>query len=226
MKKLFLITLFFVVNISCAQHAWTKAKVYLKSGEILKGEARVPIDANQNNNGLYKLLSKENLRFRTSKKSKQKKYKPDRIDSIIFFGKTDKFKRLKYIPVKMSNSKLGFAQLIVDGKIKLVGRTNIVTEKSLTPSPMSRTVSGPDGIALHIPATYNNVSRSYQALYVIKNNNKIFAIDKFSLLKSFKNRAKNYFRDCTLLVKKLDNREFKKEDLIRIVEYYNLNCGE
>lgn len=43
--------------------------------------------------------------------------------------------------------------------------------------------------------------------------------------KSFTKRAKEYFADCPELTSKLGKKGFKKENLIRVVKYYEKNCG-
>jgi hypothetical protein len=45
-------------------------------------------------------------------------------------------------------------------------------------------------------------------------------------LKSFKIRIKDYFKDCSGLVTKINNKQFGRKDLVEIAEYYNANCGE
>lgn len=43
---------------------------------------------------------------------------------------------------------------------------------------------------------------------------------------NFKKIASNYFKDCPKLVKKIQSKEFRKRDIVEVVEYYNDNCGE
>ena len=42
--------------------------------------------------------------------------------------------------------------------------------------------------------------------------------------KSFKRSMKKYFKDCPSLVEKIDNKEFSKDEVLQVVEYYNQNC--
>jgi hypothetical protein len=42
--------------------------------------------------------------------------------------------------------------------------------------------------------------------------------------KSFKKSIKKYFKNCPSLIEKVDNKEFLKDELLEVVEYYNRNC--
>lgn len=43
---------------------------------------------------------------------------------------------------------------------------------------------------------------------------------------SFKNKIADYFSDCPVLQKKILNKEYRREDLIKIVKFYNNQCSE
>ena len=42
--------------------------------------------------------------------------------------------------------------------------------------------------------------------------------------KNFKKAASNFFSDCPQLVKKIENRELKKKNLMAIIDFYNNSC--
>ena len=42
--------------------------------------------------------------------------------------------------------------------------------------------------------------------------------------KNFKKAASDYFKDCSSLVKKIQNKEYKKKDIRAVVEFYNMEC--
>ena len=46
--------------------------------------------------------------------------------------------------------------------------------------------------------------------------------DPFS--KSFKKAASKYFKDCSSLIQKVKNKEYKKSDIEEVVKYYNSKC--
>lgn len=43
---------------------------------------------------------------------------------------------------------------------------------------------------------------------------------------SFKENAIKYFEDCEILVKKIEEKDFKRKDVAEMVEFYNENCGK
>ncbi len=43
--------------------------------------------------------------------------------------------------------------------------------------------------------------------------------------KSYKQRAKKYFSDCPSLSEKIGTKGFKKNDLKKVIKYYEKNCG-
>jgi hypothetical protein len=63
------------------------------------------------------------------------------------------------------------------------------------------------------------VSEGY--VYFIEKNNKTIRIGG-----KIKNKRMNLFSDCPILIEKIKNKEFKKREVIEIVDYYNNNCGE
>ena len=42
--------------------------------------------------------------------------------------------------------------------------------------------------------------------------------------KSFKKSTSKFFKDCPKLVEKIKNREYRRDDIIEIVNYYNFEC--
>ncbi|WP_179374794.1 hypothetical protein [Winogradskyella wichelsiae] len=42
--------------------------------------------------------------------------------------------------------------------------------------------------------------------------------------KSFKKSMNKYFKDCSALLEKVENKEFSKDNLIDVLEFYNQNC--
>ena len=42
--------------------------------------------------------------------------------------------------------------------------------------------------------------------------------------KSFKKSIKKYFKSCSSLIEKVENKEFSKDEILEVVEYYNRTC--
>ncbi len=54
----------------------------------------------------------------------------------------------------------------------------------------------------------------------------VFRITSFgNISKNFKNTASEYFKDCPELVKKIEDKTFKKDDIEEVVRFYNTHCG-
>jgi hypothetical protein len=60
---------------------------------------------------------------------------------------------------------------------------------------------------------------------ILRDGNKPQIFNQVSLTKSFRKRSMDYFEDCPILRAKLENKEFVKEDLQKIVEFYNSSCN-
>lgn len=231
LKHLVLIAFLFFACKANAQYGWTEAEVYLKEGKLIKGLASIPME-----NADYSTFgkSKENLKFKTVKKAKSQKFKAEQIDSIIFTIKYDekvdkkkveKTRQAKYIPVFLDKKKKkqGFAELIVNGKIKLVGRTVSYSSSQMVHGPQS---IGTNGDMIYLPPVYQQYSGLHNTLLLVRDGYNAIKINQVSLFKAFRKRASEFFGDCPTLVSKIESKEFKKEDLIAIVEYYNSNCAK
>ncbi|AUC80804.1 hypothetical protein CW733_01095 [Lacinutrix sp. Bg11-31] len=63
---------------------------------------------------------------------------------------------------------------------------------------------------------------SHNQVMFLKAGEKSKIFNQISLTKSFRKRAMDYFKNCTVLKNKIDKKEFVKEDLQDIVKFYNL----
>ena len=225
MKKAIYILLILILPIQLsAQYGWTKADIYLKNGTVLNGEANLTMMSKTIN------LKKEKVKFRANKKGKKSKYTPNKVDHIIFTieykekengKKITKTKKAKYIPVYLNKkqTKLGFVELIVDGKLRLVGRTVLVQSGGNMMFPAHPSV--PNSTAVFSPIYFLD----HNEIMLLKEGEKPKVFNQVSLTKSFKNRASDYFKDCPRLQARIKNKELKKEDLEEIVNYYNSSCN-
>jgi len=221
--KHYLILFVFCLIISpvFAQYGWTKAEVTLKSGTILKGEASLGMMSNGIN------IGKEKLKFRTNKKSKTKKYLPKEIKQAIFTitykekvgrKKIEKTRVEKYIPIffNKKQTKLGFVELMVDGDLRLVGRTVAVQSGG-----WNYGAGAPGAAPVYLPGFMG----SHNQVMFLKDGEKPKIFNQVSLTKSFRKRAMDYFKVCPKLKNKIDNKELVKEDLKEIVKFYNSSCN-
>lgn len=216
----FLLAFLLCLNLSFAQYGWTDAEVYLKNGKTLIGEAKIPMMSAALN------LKKEQLKYKKDKKGKKSKYKPQEIDSIVFTihytervnkKKVEKTRVETYIPVFLNKKKTkqGFVEVLVEGKLRLVGRTVMVQSGGMW-------VPGPGVNAA--PVYQPGFMGSHNQVMFLREGEKPVVFNQANILKSFRKRAMEYFEDCPSLRSKLDNKEFKMKDLQEIVRYYNSNC--
>jgi hypothetical protein len=224
LKKLIFASLFlvFCVNFSFSQYEWTNAEVYLKDGEILTGEAKIPMM------GAGMNLSKEVLKYRTIEKTEKAKYQPKDIDSVIFtiqYKIKEKGKKIKkirketYTPVYLNKkkSRLGFAEILIDGDLRLAGRKVIIN-------------SGGNSSNITIETNGTSIDNfdymgNHNQMMLLKDGEKPEIFYRDTSTKYFKKRTIKYFKDCIALKAKINNDVFKKENLRDIVMYYNLSCN-
>jgi hypothetical protein len=206
-----------------AQYGWTNAKVYLKNSEVLNGEAKIPMM------GAGMNLNKEILKYRIDNKDKVSKYKPEEVDSIVFTtehkNKVDKKEvkeiRLKtFVPVFLNKkkSRLGFVEILVDGKLKLAARTVIINSGGNS-SNITINVNGNNKLQDDYMGNHNQIM-------ILKDGERPEVFYKDTSEKFFRKRIMKYFKNCTSLVAKIENKLFKKEDVQDVVAHYNLNCAK
>ena len=114
-------------------------------------------------------------------------------------------------------TKLGFFELLVDGNLKLLGRTILIQSASGW-NGVSNTPGGP-------PTYMPGYMGSHNEAMFYKEGKKPEVFSRLSLTKSFRKKAMDYFKDCSVLKNKIDKKEFKREDLQEIVKFYNSSCN-
>ncbi|WP_099709464.1 hypothetical protein [Flavobacterium sp. 9] len=58
-----------------------------------------------------------------------------------------------------------------------------------------------------------------------KGDSNIFKITSEGISTNFKKAASNFFKDCPILVEKINSKEFTKDDIEKVVKFYNNNCS-
>ena len=82
--------------------------------------------------------------------------------------------------------------------------------------------SGTNPVGLSLPWKGTKLTHSF--VRKIDENEALHLGSNDWMSKNFKKLASNYFSDCPSLVEKLQNREFKKRDIIAILDFYNNSC--
>lgn len=200
-KKLMLSSLFVLLSlvVNAQYQDWGTGKVYKKDGTVLEGLVRFYYF----DDGV--MVSNEKMRYKTERNKPSKKIAAKDVDSITFktsYTKKIKGKRVKKtknvtfisIPKNKKKTKFGYAELVVDGEVKLLKRSYVD----------SRTTQAKN-----------------QFLFLRKGD---FVRMLYSI-KSFRKEAIKYFSDCPALCAKLENKTFKRKDVVKIVTFYNNNCS-
>jgi len=185
---------------------WYKGELVLHTKDTLRGWIKFESAIN----GMTGFGSKTNkVLFKKSIKGKKKKYKKEEFSS---FNVTKNNKKTeKYATVNTSKRKIQVLKVLTEGKVTLyeiIFRANNINFNT------------------HTRNWENNHSYDYTNMYIKRNNEKIASNEFFAnIFKNFNKTAKKYFSDCSKLVEKIDNNDFKKDGLIEIVEYYNNQCN-
>ena len=199
MKKIVIITVFLFVLPMTAQKE--KAILHFKDDSKITGLAKI-------------ISSGARIKFRKDKQSKYKVYTPDNVESIEIYEK-ESFSTTVYSHYYFRKTKKNtlprLLKLMEDGKANLYLDYNEYNKVF---------VIGSNGIS---PAVNSSISHYYVSR----------AGDEFvtrlggqgSLFKkNFKKGASEYFKDCPELVKKIENKEFKRRDIEEVVNFYNREC--
>ena len=198
MKKKLLLTIVLFSTILGAQNQ--KATLYFRDGTKLKGLAKL-------------IRGGTEVKYRKDKKSKVIVYNSQKIDKItIRQSDIDVPYQYKIIKKKSHPTLL---EILKIGKVTLYRTVNINYYGEFYPY-------GAAG-----PRTGGGYSRTVIYYYASKNNSDFVTRlgKRGSLLsKNFRKSIIKYFNDCPELVAKIKSKEFRKRDIVEIVEFYNTNC--
>lgn len=140
------------------------------------------------------------IKFKTDEDSQEAKYSSDDIDGYDINEHSFRYVKLGYIeePILMTQ--------VLDGDITLY--VDQVGNPSL---PLNNGFTG----------TGMGFGGGTSSIYYIKVKNEVLRLG--TRLKKDKVKI---FNDCPSLIQKIENKELKRRNIYKIVEYYNQNCGE
>lgn len=189
-----LLVLFFVLSALLGYSQLEPAEIVLNNGKKLSVLAKIKGDY---------------IKYKTHKEAKREEIHFSTISSFEILAGKEK-KTYKWVKVKDKNYRV--LEEVCTGRVSMYLSTAI--GYSPTPSP------GMGG--------FRGVSNSYTIEnYYLKRTTETEAEHLGSnqwFTKNFKDAASAYFSDCPELVEKIKNKEYKKRDLVEIVEYYNNEC--
>lgn len=208
MKKIIVFNLLICFQFGFSQYNtdWEEAVVYLKDGTSIKGEARMSMQSSTITSG-----GNETFRLSEGKGKPTHTLKAKDIDSLVFQldyrtkingRKVNRKRSARFVvfPKNEKQSKFGFAELLVDGELRLLQRT--------------------------VSSSYNNHHKIFdQQLIQFKGEVPLIGSTDMGM-PAFKKKAKEYFQDCPSLVSKIEAKTFRSDDLEAILNYYNANCAK
>jgi hypothetical protein len=157
--------------------------------------------------GLGKLKGSERVKFRKDKNTKAKKYHFKDLESVNIYEGSEKTTYV-YLYVKEKNDYKVLQEIII-GELSLYITITHVQHVNMG-------FGGPGVGASFTTKDY------YLKRKVEKKANQLGPRGLF--LKNFKKYASIYFNDCPKLSEKIKIKEFRRRDIVEIVEYYNNNC--
>lgn len=200
MKIYYVILSLLILTASQSFGQKARAELIFKDGSLLEGIAE-PIHS-------------YNIKFKKDHNAKKQYFSFEEVDTLkVYYD----FEPTVYVLVKIKDGYVPkVLELVCAGKNAVYYR-NILPGKTL---PVA--IPSNDGGSIMIGGGISRGTHSY-----VRKTNEEEAIHLASsnwISKNFKNTASNFFSDCTELVEKIQNREFKKRDLNEIIEFYNTKC--
>lgn len=183
-----------------------EATLYLKNGDTIQG--------------LAKMTAFGKIIFRYDNQSAKENYDAETVRKLDIQEKFTDIPNTyiyKLIENKDHLSKPVLMSLITEGKINLYKMTTTGTT-----APMGFGGGGLSGMG------GMQMSYSMDNYYVSKDDRDI--VTKLTTIgtffgQNFQKAASEYFFDCAELVKKIENKVYKKKDIEEIVKFYNTKCN-
>jgi len=193
-----------IVTLSYGQYDWTEGILVLKNGDTLAGQIQLPMISKD----LIAFNGEEKVKYRKDRKSDKVKYDESQVSKVIFKNSDTEIAYFEY--VKLSEKEKGLFKIIIKGKVTLYAR-------SVSMSSANYMNTGGIGFSMWSYSYYD-----FNEFYVLKENETIaLPLITARISRSFKKRAIEYFYDCPVLISKLEDSTFKKEDVREIVSFYN-----
>lgn len=167
--------------------------------------------------GLGKIRSDNFIKFKLDKDAESTDYDPMIIDKIII--EHDGVSQI----YKYKKEKNGFPlwlKVVTEGKVTLY--KNDISGFNF-PLMMNNGFGG-----MNNNFGGMNVTTGSSVNYYVANGeeHEVFLITSLgSITKNFKKAASDFFKDCPILVEKINNKEYKKDDIYNVVKFYNTNCS-
>jgi len=165
------------------------------------------------------------IKFSADKKEKYIKKDIKNIDKVILYYKEGK-EEYHHIAVKKKKKVDNFfARLVSSGKINHY----IYSSNFINSFTSFQKINLGNGTTINRTIQSNN-NRSINLFYLKRKGDKYttYMSDVYYSVfgeKIFTKNAINFFKNCDELVQKIKSKEFRKSDIIEIIEFYNEHCN-
>ena len=179
-----------------------------------KQKCTIYFDDNTSITGLGKIKGDNFIKFKLNDEAKSTDYDPMIIDRIVI--ENDGVSQV-YKYKKQKDGSPFWLKVITEGKVSLY--KNEYSGHNFGPTMSNNGINGFSGM--------NMVSNSVTIYYIAHGEEfEVSVITSLgSLSKNFKKTASEYFKDCPVLVEKISNKEYKKDDIYDVVKFYNSKCN-
>lgn len=211
-KTWLLTTLLFIFCLGFLSAQDTEADIYYKDGKSFSGYGR--------------LLKNNKVQFKRTKKTKSLKVVFKLLDSVVIHTENGDFlfKEVKVEKVK----KPIVLEVLVTGKANLYGDTSYIINHGFTQNGATNFVSSTKKGGYYKNKTLFRpgiiITTDFLLQMPGEEEPKFLPLTN-PLSSNFKKTASEIFNDCPDLVAKIQSEEFKKRDLVEVVEYYNKKCN-
>jgi len=156
-------------------------------------------------------IKKEKIYFKASPDSEVTEWSFDMAYGLVFSGYGYSEKYVYVYPGK--KAKKPILMLVVEENFVSLYKKISFTAETVYPMNWPLQNPGQNATIKHYDST----------VYYAQRKNETTATD---ITSNFKTDAAIYFTDCEALVAKIKKKEFKKEDVLDVVDYYNDYCGD
>ncbi len=195
----FNLVLVFLLVLSSLSAQKTKGTLFFKDGIVKKG--------------LVRLTGSGKIKYKSSKKAKATKYDFSEFEKVDILENKE---TVVYVHIlARGHNGPQVVRELVKGKVSLYHLL------STGGGPVFMPGNGPGGGSYTHNRTYD-----IKHLYVKRKGENVathLGSDQL-FTKNFKKAASRFFKDCTSLVQKIENRAYKKRDIKEIVAFYNNEC--
>lgn len=207
-----------LITYNVQSFAQTKSVLFYKDGTSRTG---------------YVTFKKNEIKFQEQQKGKKEKIKYELLDSISGYinprsKRKDNKPRMAYVfPTGKSDKDFQVFDLVKKGKVSLYTLSKYGDYSMIwVPSNNSSFATTPIPVGAKKIVTIYGVKRDKEAFVTILGN-KDTSVSFITIADSFKTQGSAYFSDCTDLASKVKEGEkgFSKEDIKKVVDYYNTECN-